>query len=274
MRPLDRTKRAPAPDGRGSFPAPESEAAAAVTPSSREVVLGAIPIAAAVAAYGLSYGVLAVAAGLSPAVAVASSILVLAGGSQFAFVGVLALGGNSLAGAISGLLLNIRYLAFGLAIARVLPGGALPRRAVDSYLVVDESVAIALGQAGPEPRDPAARARWAALATRRFRVVGWSVVTGWIGATALGAYGGQLIADPEVLGLDAAFPAGFLALLAPWLRTRRGQVAAGVGAVLALGLTPVAPPGVPIIAAALGGVVAMLVPVQPVTSMPADGGEA
>jgi predicted branched-subunit amino acid permease len=261
MRALHRTTRPAVPEGHGGPAAP----------STRVLLLGAIPIALAVGAYGLSYGVLAVAAGLSPAVAVLSSILVLAGGSQFAFVGVLALGGNPFAGAVGGLLLNVRYLAFGLAIARVLPGGSLPRRAVDSYLVVDESVALALGQAGSEPREPAARARWAETATRRFRTVGWAVVIGWIAATAAGAYGGQLIADPEVLGLDAAFPAGFLALLAPWLRTRRGRLAAVVGATLALALTPVAPPGIPIIAAALGGVVALLVPERPAAAPDADG---
>jgi predicted branched-subunit amino acid permease len=169
----------------------------------------AVPVGLAVGAYGLSYGVLAVAAGLSPLVATLSSVLVLAGGSQFAFVGVLAAGGNPLAGAVGGLLLNLRYLAFGFAIAPHLPRGPLWRRALDGYLVVDESVALAL--AGPADE-----------VGRRFRVVGWTVVTAWIGATALGAYGGRLLGDPAALGLDAAFPAGFLALLAPWLRDRRG----------------------------------------------------
>jgi predicted branched-subunit amino acid permease len=204
----------------------------------------AIPVGLAVGAYGLSYGVLAVAAGLSPLVATLSSVLVLAGGSQFAFVGVLAAGGNPFAGAVGGLLLNLRYLAFGFAVAPHLPHGPLVRRALDGYLVVDESVALAL--AGPLDE-----------VGRRFRVVGWTVVTTWIGATALGAYGGALLGDPRTLGLDAAFPAGFLALLAPWLRDPRGRVAAVVGVVLALALTPVTPPGVPILAAGLGALVAL-----------------
>jgi predicted branched-subunit amino acid permease len=207
----------------------------------------AIPVGLAVGAYGLSYGVLAVAAGLTPLAATVSSLIVLAGGSQFAFVGVLAAGGNPLAGAMGGLLLNLRYLAFGFAIAPHLPHGPVWRRAVDGYLVVDESVALAL--AGPVHE-----------IGRRFRVVGLTVVTTWIGATALGAYGGQLLGDPATLGLDAAFPAGFLALLAPWLRRRRGRVAAAVGVLLALVLTPITPPGVPILAAGLGALIAMRVP--------------
>jgi predicted branched-subunit amino acid permease len=227
MRSLDRT----APDA---------------VPPATAVLAKAIPVGLAVAAYGLSYGVLAVAAGLSPLLAVVSSVIVLAGGSQFAFVGVLAAGGNPMTGAISGLLLNVRYLAFGFAIAPHLPRGSVLRRLTDSYLVVDESVALALTG---ERRD----------VVRRFRIMGVTVVVAWIAATAAGAYGGQLLGDPERWGLDAAFPAGFLALLAPWLRHRSGRVAAVVGVALALGLTPFAPPGVPILAAALGAVVALRV---------------
>jgi predicted branched-subunit amino acid permease len=286
MRPLNRTNRPPrivdpvagprldrsdGTNAAGSSPAPAQQGrhpsgAGANDPTTsppvptRALVALALPVGLAVGAYGLSYGVLAVAAGLSPAVATLSSLLVLAGGSQFAFVGVLALGGNPFAGAVSGLLLNVRYLPFGLAIAQALPGASLPRRAVDSYLVVDESVALALGKAGPMPSEAPARQRWADEVMRRFRVVGWSVAIAWIATTAIGAYGGQLIADPQVLGLDAAFPAGFLALLAPWLRTTRGRFAAAIGVVLALGLTPIAPTGVPIIAASLGGVVALWLP--------------
>lgn len=215
--------------------------------SARALLVETLPIGAAVAAYGLSYGVLAVAAGMSPLAATVTSLVVLAGGSQFAFVGVLAAGGAPLAGAMAGLMVNARYLAFGFAIASHLPGGSLPRRVLDGYLVLDESVALALGRGGVDR-------------VRRFRLAGWTVVVGWTGASAVGAYGGALIGDPGTYGLDAAFPAGFLALLAPWLRTRRGRVAATVGAGLALGLAPVVPPGVPIVAAALGAVAAMAVP--------------
>lgn len=229
----------------------------ATTPRQLDPVLSkALPVGLAVGAYGISYGVLAVAAGLSPLVTTLSSVLVLGGGSQFTFVGVLAAGGAPLTGALGGLLLNLRYLAFGLAIAPHLPGGSVARRAVDSYLIVDESVGIAL--AGPRHDT-----------VRRYRIVGWTVVVSWIGMTALGAYGGALLGDPETWGLDAAFPAGFLALLAPWLRTRPGRVAAATGVVLAVALTPFTPPGVPILAAGLGALVAMRVAVG--TPGTADG---
>lgn len=204
----------------------------------------AAAVAAAVSAYGLSYGVLATAAGLSPAWATLSSVLVLAGGSQFAFVAVLAAGGSPWTGAAGGLLLNLRYVAFGLSIAQVLPHQRLPRRLADAYVVVDESVALALGTA--------ARGAPSAAVARRFRAVGVAVTGSWIGATALGAYGGQLVADPQTFGLDAAFPAGFLALLAPWLRSPAGRRAAISGGLLALALVPVTPAGVPLLIAGLG----------------------
>jgi predicted branched-subunit amino acid permease len=71
----------------------------------------------------------------------------------------------------------------------------------------------------------------------------------WIAGTAVGSIGGEALGDPTALGLDAAFPALFLALLLPQLRNRRAVQAAALGAAIALALTPVTPVGVPIIAA-------------------------
>ncbi len=204
-----------------------------------------LAMGAAVGVFGISYGVLAVAAGLAPWLAVTSSLVVLAGGSQFAFVAVIAAGGAPMAGAVSGLLLNLRFVPFGVALAAQLPPASLRRRLLDSYLLVDESVALAL--AGPRESTG-----------HRFRLAGWTVVGTWVVGTGLGATLGPLI-DPGRFGLDAAFPAGFLALLAPWLRTRPGQVAAVTGVGLALVLTPIAPPGLPIVAAGLGACAGLLV---------------
>lgn len=218
-----------------------SRTPAPATPPEERAGRRAMALGAAVGVFGLSFGVLAVAAGLPPWLTILTSLLVLAGGAQFAFIAVIGAGGAPLAATVSGLLLNLRFVPFGLALAPRLPAAPLWRRLVDSYLLVDESVA--LGLAGP-----------AEGTARRFRLGGWAVVVTWIGGTTVGAYGGQLL-DPERFGLDAAFPAGFLALLAPWLRTRAGQVAAVAGVLLALSLTPVAPPGVSIVAAGLGALV-------------------
>lgn len=193
----------------------------------------------AVGIYGLSFGVLATASGLTLWQAIGMSALVFAGGSQFAAVGVIAAGGAPAAAVVSGLLLNSRMAAFGLALAPVL-SGRLPRRMLAAHLLIDESSAMALAQ--PEPR----------AARRAFWLTGASVFVFWNLATVLGALAGERLGDPETVGLDAAFPAGFLALLGPLLDSRAGRLSAACGAVVALALVPFTPPGVPIIAASAG----------------------
>jgi predicted branched-subunit amino acid permease len=188
--------------------------------------------------FGLAFGLVAVEAGLSLAETVGFSAFVFAGSSQFAAVSVLDQGGTATAAVVAGLLLNLRSLAFGLALAPILTG-RLWRRALGSQLMIDESAAVAAGQ-----RDPR-------LAQRGYLVTGVAVFICWNLATLLGATAfssaGSLV---DSLGLDATIPAAFLALLWPRLADRSQRVVAVGGAVLAVGLTPLLPAGVVIIAAA------------------------
>ncbi|HEY8340517.1 MAG TPA: AzlC family ABC transporter permease [Egibacteraceae bacterium] len=194
----------------------------------------------AVGVFGISFGVLSVAAGVSPALTCAMSLLVFAGGAQFATIGVIGAGGSPAAAVASGLLLNARYAAFGIALAPITGVGGVARRLLAAHLTIDESAALALAE--PDPR----RAR------RLFWGTGAAIFVLWNAGTALGAFAGSAIGDPAAWGLDAAFPAGFLALLAPLVRDRASRAAALAGAGLAVALLPVAPPGVPVLAAALG----------------------
>lgn len=205
----------------------------------------AIVLGVAVGIYGVSFGVLAVASGLTVWQALGLSSLVFAGASQFAAVGVIAAGGAPLAAVVSGLMLNSRMAAFGLALAPVLRG-TFPQRLLAAHLLIDESAAVALAE--QEPRH----------ARRAFWLTGASVFVCWNAATVFGAMAGSLLGDPETIGLDAAFPAGFLALMAPLLGTRARKVAALGGMAVALVVLPYAPPGVPILAAAAGVVPALL----------------
>src|SRR3954470_18525612 len=114
---------------------------AATTVEGRtQTVSTAVGIGAAVGVYGISFGVLAVAAGMSPAQACAMSMLVFTGASQFAFVGVLAGGGGALAAMGPAVMLAVRNAAYGLSLAPILPG-RLRDRALASQLVIDESTA-------------------------------------------------------------------------------------------------------------------------------------
>jgi predicted branched-subunit amino acid permease len=208
------------------------------TAEGRPVLGRAIAIGLATGAYGLSFGALAATAGLSLAQATAMSALVFTGATQLSVVGALAAGGAPAAAVASGLVLASRHVAYGIAVAPILPA-PVRARLLAAHLVIDESTAMARSQ--PDAR----RARIAFWAT------GASVFACWNAATIAGALLSRA-ADPAALGLDAVFPAAFVALLAPQLATCAARRKALAGAAIAAALVPVAPAGIPVLAATLG----------------------
>lgn len=193
-------------------------------------------LGAAVGVFGISFGVVAVAAGLSVPMACAMSLFVFTGATQFAAVGVIAAGGSPLAALGTGLLLGVRHIGYGIALRRTVRG-SLARRLLAAQFLIDESTVMGLAQPDAETGD---RAFWWA---------GLSVFVCWNAGTLVGALLGDSIGDPAALGLDAVFPAAFLALLAPSFLVDERRIAAAVGAVVALALVPFTPAGVPVVAA-------------------------
>ncbi|MGN6331495.1 MAG: AzlC family ABC transporter permease [Motilibacteraceae bacterium] len=212
----------------------------------RAVVRSALAVGAATGAYGVSFGAVSTAAGLSVPQTCALSVLMFTGGSQFALVGVLGAGGAAGPAAAAAVMLGARNTFYGLRLAELLRvRGA--SRVLAAQLVIDESTAVAVAQ---RDEDAARLGFWS---------TGLAIYVLWNLTTLLGALGATALADPQVLGLDVAAPAAFLALLAPRLRGGGpGRLALGAGA-LALVLTPLVAPGVPVLAAAgLAVVVALL----------------
>jgi 4-azaleucine resistance transporter AzlC len=203
------------------------------------MVRSALALGAAVGAFGVSFGVLAASEEVPVPVACALSLLVFTGATQFAAVSVLASGGSALAAIGSGLLLGLRHIGYGLALDRKLPGSRRHRLLAAQFLI-DESTAMALAQ--PDAR----------RAEQAFWLTGLSVFVFWNVGTAVGALSGSVLGDPQTLGLDAIFPAAFLALIVPLLRSPAGRLAALGGAMIAVTLVPLVPAGLPIVAAALG----------------------
>jgi len=201
----------------------------------RDGVRAAVPLAPGPVLFGLSFGVLADAAGMSAVAATAMSATTFAGSAQFAAVSVLDAGGTILAAVLAAVFLNARYVALSITVAGIFPGGRL-RRLVESQAIVDESWALS-GRSG--------RFEWPILVG-----AGLFLYVLWVGSTALGTVAGGALDDPDALGLDAAFAVLFLALAAPYLRGRRALQAAVLAGAITLALTPVAPSGVPIVAAA------------------------
>lgn len=193
------------------------------------------PLAVAAGSFGAAFGVLAQAAGMGVLAPIVMSATTFGGAAQFAAASVLDEGGSVVAAVAAAVLLNARYGAIGIAVAPAFQGSWL-RRLVESQLIVDESWAVA--QIGQGRID------------RRVLVgAGLVLFPFWVGGTTLGVLFGDVLGDPERFGLDAAFPALFLALLATQLVNRRTVIAAAAGGLIAFVLIPVAPPGVPVIAA-------------------------
>ena len=208
---------------------------------TRDGVRAALPLAIAPLLFGASFGLLAIEAGIGASGAVAMSATTFAGSAQFAAASILETGGGAAAAIVAALLLNARYVPLSLAVASIFPGSRR-RRAVESQLIVDESWALA-GRRGPFEYGVLVGA-------------GLLLYVVWVGGTALGTVIGDLL-DPEAIGVDAAFPALFLALLAPYLRSRRALLTVLVAGAITLVLIPVAPPGVPIVAASLAALLGL-----------------
>jgi predicted branched-subunit amino acid permease len=215
------------------------------TPERAALLRTAIGVGVATGAYGVSFGAIGVAAGLNVAQTCVLSLFMFSGGSQFALVGILAAGGGVAAAAGTAALLGSRNSFYGLRLANLL-GVRGWRRAAAAHLVIDESTAVATTQA----TEPAGRLG--------FWATGIAVFVLWNIATLLGAVGAGLIADPKVLGLDAAAPAAFAALLAPRMRGREPWAIALGAAAVALVAAPFVPAGVPVLLAAVVAIVAGL----------------
>ncbi|MFI5770797.1 AzlC family ABC transporter permease [Streptomyces sp. NPDC051658] len=227
---------ADAPHGNASGPGAQPDAAGAKPDAA--VVRDALGVGIAVGLSGFAFGVTSAGSGLSLLQTCALSLAVFTGASQFALVGALAAGGNPYTAAAGAFFLGVRNSFYGLRLSQLL---ALPRalRPFAAQWVIDETTAVTL----PQPTRRAARIG--------FTVTGLTLYVLWNLTTLLGALGAEALGDTDTWGLDAASPAVFLALLAPMLKSTTERVTAALAVLLALGLLPVLPAGVPVLLSAL-----------------------
>jgi len=203
-----------------------------------------LSVGLSVAAYGVSFGALSVAAGLDVWQTSVLSLLMFSGGSQFALIGVLAGGGVAVgpSAIAAATLLGARNTLYAIRMSPIIGPGFLKRLAA-GHLTIDESTAVSTAQT--------------TLRAQRigFWATGLIIFVGWNLTTLLGALVGDLLGDVRQYGLDAAAAAAFLGLLWPRLKELQPIVVAIGAAVVATVLTPWLPPGLPILAAALVAVV-------------------
>ncbi|MFB9659444.1 AzlC family ABC transporter permease [Glycomyces mayteni] len=200
-------------------------------------------LAAGIFIVGISFGAIASSQGVPWWQSTAMSLFVFAGASQFATMGIMSAGGGLLAGVAAGLVLNLRHVPYGMAVGEVY-WTSLRAKLLGTHLLTDQSTAFALAAGGDRLR--AKHAYW---------TVAVSLFVVWNVGTVLGAFAGQLVADPAVLGLDAALPAILLALVIPGLKDRRTLAAGLLGTAVALVTSLFLPAGVPVLLALVGLVV-------------------
>jgi predicted branched-subunit amino acid permease len=189
-----------------------------------------------------SFGVVAEPV-MGPVAAIAMSTFQFAGASQFGATAVLAAGVNAAAAIATGAMLNARFLPMGVAAARALRGSAL-QRALEGQTIVDTSWALAARGEGGFDREAMLGATLAQYPA-------------WVLGTVAGVLFGGMLGDPQALGLDAIFPAFFLRLLAAELRRPRALPAIAIGGAIALALTPLLPPGLPVLFASAGALIGL-----------------
>lgn len=199
-----------------------------------------LSISIATGLYGISFGALSVGAGMNLWQTMALSALMFTGGSQFAFIGVIAGGGTGAAALGAASLLGVRNAVYDMQMNRMLqPRGW--RKAAAAQLTIDESAATASGQLEPQEQQ------------RGFWTAGLGVFVLWNVFTLLGALLGDALGDPRKWGLDGAAVAAFLGLLWPRLRQREPVALAVLCGVVTMLAVPLLPPGLPILVAAVVG---------------------
>ncbi len=213
-------------------------------PRFREGVRAGLPFAVAGGLLSVSFGVLAENVGMPSWTAVLMSAIVFAGSAQIAALGIVGAGGGLGAALGAAALMNSRFLPIGSAFASSLPGGPLAR-GVQGQAVVDVSLVVAEDGRGGYDRG---------------LLFGSSAIQycTWVLGTVVGVLAGPVLGDPQRLGLDVIYPTFFLALLLGELKSGRAKGVAALGALIALALVPVAPPGVPVLAASAAALLGLV----------------
>lgn len=212
-----------------------------VVQSFREVARGALPASIAVGTFAVSIGIVARTGGLGWTAPAVFSATTYAGASQVASIGVITGGGGVAAAIVAGILVNLRYIPVGISVASCFRGSRL-RRFIECQVVTDVNWALAHQGGGRYDR-------------RILLGVGVIMWTVWVCATMIGLALGGVVGDPRQFGLDALFPAMFVAILVPQLRSRRIALTAALAAGLALIAIPFVPPGIPILLGSLAVIV-------------------
>ena len=173
-----------------------------------------IPVGMGYLPTGFAFGVLAMQAGLSPAIVVAMSVFIFAGALQFAAVPLLGMTTGLGTFAITTLLINLRHVLYAIPLIEQLPARRWHRAYVVAALT-DENYSVLTTL-------PANRRQQFAMSVTLIHH-GY-----WIAGTALGVLFGQQVAN-WIPNLDFALPSLFTILAIEQYLTQRKLAPALVG---------------------------------------------
>jgi len=184
-----------------------------------------LPVAVSDCIYGMVFGVLAHQAGLSLLEAGLMSGLVVAGSAQFVALGLWMAPLPVLAIVLSAFLVNLRYLVMGAALVPWFSRLSKLKAYGSAFFMSDESWALAIANFRAGGRD-----------TAFLLGAGLLLTLAWLGGTIIGHLAGAVVQNPAQWGLDFAFVAVFVALLAGMWKSKGDLLpwaAAGIVAVAA-----------------------------------------
>ncbi len=197
-----------------------------------------ILISVATGIVGISLGSVAASFELPIWIPLLLSLTVLAGAAEFTFIGMIATGSNPVFAALTGILINLRHLPFGLSVATFIEKNIY--HFIACHIMNDESVMFGLSQHSPH------------LKKRAYWLCGLGISILWPVGVCTGYLLSKNIPDIDVFGIDAAFPAILFALILPMLKNKTTRNRVFLGTTLSLASIPLLPAGLPVLVSMLG----------------------
>ena len=202
-----------------------------------------LPLLLGVMPFGMIYGILALAAGLSTSEAQAMSVIVFAGSAQFMLVQLLAVGTPALVVILTGFIINLRHALYSASIAPHIRQLNPLWKTLLSYLLTDEAYAIAITRYYKRDASP--------YKHFYFFGAGLALWSSWQVSTAVGVFLGAQI--PSSWSLDFTLALTFIAIVIPSLKDRPSILAALSASVVAV-ITAGLPYKLNLITAAIVGI--------------------
>lgn len=187
---------------------------------------------------GISLGSVAASFNVPMWIPLLLSLTVLAGAAEFTFVGMIATGVNPIFAALTGILINLRHLPFGLSVSTFIEKNGY--RFIACHIMNDESVMFGLSQQNDQAK------KWA------YWMCGLGICILWPIGVFVGYLLSKNIPDIYVFGIDAAFPAILFALILPMLRNKTTRNRVFLGTTLSLASIPLLPTGLPVLVSMFG----------------------